>query len=280
MGAVLLVLTACSARAGVVVLEEGLDGYTGFEDTSIYEERTDNAGGGLVGLFSGTTAQGDLRRALIKADFSSIPPGTPVLSARLELKVTRSSGFAGAYDFTVHRVLSDWGEGAVSDPDFSAGGTGGPAEVGDATWLSNFHTLSLWTTAGGDFSETASGIGPAGLENTVASFTGETMAADVENWIADGSQNFGWILISTIEGTLQRAKRFASSEEGSGRPRIVLLLDEGEDIDGNRLIDATDVQLMINGALGLDIGNLDADVNGDASVNAIDVQLVINGALG
>jgi hypothetical protein len=45
-------------------------------------------------------------------------------------------------------------------------------------------------------------------------------------------------------------------------------------------VDAVDVQLVVNAALGLDIGGLNADVNGENGVNAVDVQLVINAALG
>ncbi|MBI4556496.1 MAG: hypothetical protein HY706_02845 [Candidatus Hydrogenedentes bacterium] len=52
------------------------------------------------------------------------------------------------------------------------------------------------------------------------------------------------------------------------------------DIDADGGVDAVDVQLVINAALGLDIGALDADVNQDAQVDAVDVQLVINAALG
>lgn len=52
------------------------------------------------------------------------------------------------------------------------------------------------------------------------------------------------------------------------------------DLDGDGLINAVDVQLVINGALGLDIGAADADVDNDGDVDAVDVQLVINGALG
>jgi hypothetical protein len=41
-----------------------------------------------------------------------------------------------------------------------------------------------------------------------------------------------------------------------------------------------DVQFVINKALGIAIGGRDADVNHDNQVNAVDVQLVINAALG
>src|SRR3989344_4934925 len=51
-----------------------------------------------------------------------------------------------------------------------------------------------------------------------------------------------------------------------------------EDIDNSGDVDAVDVQLVINGALGLQTGVcLDVDSNGE--VDAIDVQKVVNGAL-
>lgn len=67
---------------------------------------------------------------------------------------------------------------------------------------------------------------------------------------------------------------------GSGSTNLDLVLEAVfEDIDQSGQVNAIDVQLVINGALGIDIGGLDADVNADAAVNAIDVQLVINAAL-
>jgi len=51
------------------------------------------------------------------------------------------------------------------------------------------------------------------------------------------------------------------------------------DIDGDGCVNATDVQLTINKALGLAI-NGEADVNRSGSVDAIDVQMAINKALG
>ena len=51
------------------------------------------------------------------------------------------------------------------------------------------------------------------------------------------------------------------------------------DIDGNDVVDAVDVQLAINGALGLS-AQLDGDINCDGNVDAVDVQLAINAVLG
>lgn len=51
------------------------------------------------------------------------------------------------------------------------------------------------------------------------------------------------------------------------------------DINGDSVVNALDVQLVINEALGIDTGN-NCDINNDGNVDALDVQLVINAALG
>lgn len=63
---------------------------------------------------------------------------------------------------------------------------------------------------------------------------------------------------------------------------VALVISRGEatDVNHDGQEDAVDVQLVINGALGLPTPNADPDVNGDEVVNAIDIQLVINGVLG
>ena len=52
------------------------------------------------------------------------------------------------------------------------------------------------------------------------------------------------------------------------------------DINADSQVNAVDIQLVINAALGMDIGEANGDVNGDGQVNAVDVQVVINAALG
>jgi len=51
------------------------------------------------------------------------------------------------------------------------------------------------------------------------------------------------------------------------------------DVDNTGLVDAIDVQLVINEALDIDTQQ-DCDINDDGKVDAVDVQLVINAALG
>lgn len=54
------------------------------------------------------------------------------------------------------------------------------------------------------------------------------------------------------------------------------------DVNGDGSVNAVDIQFVINAALGLSVGNVNANVDGDAgnAVNAVDVQIVINQALG
>ncbi|MBI4557186.1 MAG: PQQ-dependent sugar dehydrogenase [Candidatus Hydrogenedentes bacterium] len=62
--------------------------------------------------------------------------------------------------------------------------------------------------------------------------------------------------------------------------RIFQIAPSIGDLNGDGTADAVDVQLVINGALGLAIGEADADIDGDTDIDAVDVQLVINAALG
>ncbi len=53
------------------------------------------------------------------------------------------------------------------------------------------------------------------------------------------------------------------------------------DVNNDGVVNAIDIQLVINAALGIPINpEYNADVNNDGAVNALDVQLVINAALG
>lgn len=56
----------------------------------------------------------------------------------------------------------------------------------------------------------------------------------------------------------------------------------GGDVNGDDLVNAVDIQLIINGVLGIDIEPYTeaADLNGDGLLNAVDVQLIINAVLG
>ncbi len=61
---------------------------------------------------------------------------------------------------------------------------------------------------------------------------------------------------------------------------LSLNMEHTADINLDGIINSVDVQLVINAALGIDIGGMNGDVDRNGAINATDVQLVINTALG
>ena len=203
-------------------------------DTTMYEEYTTRSNGKGTHIFAGQIAGSGgefFRRALLRFDLSSIPVGVTLLSASVSLTTTKqvSQDFA----FTLHRVTSDWGEGAsdAGEP----GGKGIAAQVGDATWIYRQVTSrvpyagSTWTNAGGDFIATPSATQAVGnmLNNPVTTWTSAALIADVNGWRAAPSTNFGWILRGT-EANPSEAQRFASREYSTAndRPKLTVTYNE------------------------------------------------------
>ncbi|MHC4140484.1 MAG: multicopper oxidase domain-containing protein [Planctomycetota bacterium] len=190
------------------------------KDNTLYEDAAGSLSNGAgVRLFSGNTSDKGVRRALMAFDVAgSVPAGSTIDAVTLTLNMGRSQR-AGAETFTLYRMDSDWGEGTS----VAAGqeGGGGPATTGDATWIHSFYASSFWTTAGGDFSATASA---SLLVDRKAFYTwGSTpeMVADVQGWLNVPANNFGWILIGN-EAAIETAKRFDSRENGTAANRPVL----------------------------------------------------------
>ncbi len=178
------------------------------QDISIYSEAAVNIGKG--NLFSGRTAQGNLRRAILEFDLSSIPSGAIINSVSLNLNLIKT-GAAGADIFELHRVLKAWGEG-TSVGTGSGGGQGTAPSAGSATWNFSQFSTTAWTAVGGDFAAT-SGTTSIGNTNGIYTFSSQSgMVADVQNWLNTPASNFGWILNAQTEGSLQNAREFGSRE--------------------------------------------------------------------
>lgn len=160
-------------------------------------------------LFAGLTNQNAnaIRRGVVHFDVASaLPAGAKIRSVRLILFLAKANNMAG--DIGVHRVLADWGEGAS----YATGGKGAAAQAGDATWLHTFYPDFSWSTAGGDFSAQPSAVQTIG--GAVRSYTWEStkqLVKDVELWLANPAENFGWILIGD-ENTPQSVQAFSSRE--------------------------------------------------------------------
>lgn len=140
--------------------------------------------------------------------------------------------------------------------------------------------------------ERAVGSGFAFFNVAVTNAGGGTMV-----WSANAVEGGDWIFVSPAGG-LDAAEISVScgvnmnAAPRTGRVRIALqaggtafadvVVTQGRrgDINGDGAANAVDIQLAVNGALGLDTQGVNADVDGDEAVDAVDVQFAINAALG
>lgn len=189
-------------------------------------QRTDPNGqlsNGLGVIFTGRTNQDgqgpatiSIRRGLMAFDLSSIPAGSIITGATLTMRDVM--GLNGDPVTSLHRVLADWGEGTS----FQAGGMGANATQNDATWLYRFFNAAnpssspAWTNPGGDFSSVISGSAVVSDDQgggQTFTWSDAGMVADLQFWLNNPSQNFGWLLQGD-ESRGQSAKRLNSRDSG------------------------------------------------------------------
>ncbi len=188
------------------------------QDNSLYEEAS---GEGTVSngqgkhLYAVRTNQGLARRGLLQFDLSAISSDAAIESVELILNVTKTRG--GEQDISLHRVLTAWGEAESVAP--GEGGEGAPAQGGDATWVHAMSPDVFWNTPGGDFVEGASATSSVNLLENV-SWSGDGLVKDVQSWIENPDQNFGWAIV-TEELVNRQSKRF-SSREGNNPPILMV----------------------------------------------------------
>lgn len=191
-----------------------------------YDAVADGQGGSL---WTSVLAAGVVRRALMRFDLSSIPPGSVVVAASVEAFMIR---LREPQPLTLHRVTAAWGEGPSNGGD---AGVGAAAGSGDSTWSHRFWPDQLWTVRGGDYLLTASASTPvSGWPAPVVWASTPAIVDDVQGWIDAPSANHGWIMIGTESGS-QNASRLASrhSTTESARPRLRVSWIEpasGEDV--------------------------------------------------
>ena len=213
-----ILLSAAPAFADVVALAPS-------KDNTLIESATGALSNGLGGGFNaGRTNQpvgSSIRRGVIAFNLGSIPPGSTITSARLDLHVAMVPN-STPRSFGLHRLSADWGEG-TSDAGIP-GSAGAPSTTGDATWIHRFFSSTFWTTPGGDFSPIVSATQSV---NSVGFFSwGSTaaMVSDVQSWLDTPAGNFGWLLQGdeTVGST---AARFDSRENMTPSLGPVLLVE-------------------------------------------------------
>lgn len=190
-------------------------------DNTMYEQtlgQTSNGAGEYI--FSGTTNNGRIRRALLHFDIAgSLPAGSTINSVTLRLSMNQT--IAGNQTVRLHRASVSWGEG-TSDAPLEEGG-GEISTPGDATWIHRFYPDTLWGSFGGDFSGTSSASTTVG-GNGNYNWTSATLASDVQDMLDNPGANFGWVLKHANENPNTTAKRFRSRESASvsNRPRLTI----------------------------------------------------------
>jgi len=180
-------------------------------DNTLYQSATGSLSNGIgTGFFAGRTAQAtnSIRRGLVWFDVAAALPAGATISA-VQLKLTMSQTSSGAMSVAVHRVSADWGEGA-SDAG-PAGGSGAPAQAGDATWLHRVYPGTLWASPGGDFAPVASATRAVDAAGDYVWDSTPGLVADVQAWLDQPASNHGWLLRGD-EAAAQTVKKFESRE--------------------------------------------------------------------
>jgi hypothetical protein len=189
-------------------------------DTTLFEELPDNSDAKGQGLYTGRITLGFIRRGLVRFDVAgSIPAGSTITSARLDMVVTSTKG--NPVDVSLYRATAAWGEGASDAP--LPGGSGAQATPGDATWTRRAWPGTSWIAPGGDTAASPSATSP--ISTALASFSfGPTaaMTANVQSWLDLPATNFGWQLRADELQASPSARRWATREAANAAQRPVL----------------------------------------------------------
>jgi cysteine-rich repeat protein len=176
-----------------------------------------------------------LRRGVLAFDIAgNIPAGATINSAQLTLYTDKVAQTA-SFNMDLHRLLADWGEG-TSNTGNSKQGQGELPTACDATWHHRFFTgcatgTLFWSVPGGDYSLTISATKSVGNIGFYTWGSTSGMVADIQSWLNNPAQNYGWILLGYESGSpyvTQTTKRFATRESTgstggvSWKPKLVI----------------------------------------------------------
>ncbi|HTF89621.1 MAG TPA: DNRLRE domain-containing protein [Planctomycetota bacterium] len=181
------------------------------KDNTLYESPngslSNGAGDGFFVGRVGFAGGGLIRRGLIAFDLSAIPYGSTITAVSLQLNCSATN--AGNETTTLHRALANWGEGpSVAPP---GGGAGTAPAPGDATWKHTFFPGSTWSTPGGVFNATPTDSILMGATGTYVLPTSSGLVSDVQFWLNNPGQNFGWVLKGN-EAQMSTSKRLDTKE--------------------------------------------------------------------
>ena len=217
-------LIVCSLEAGafeVIYLAPSAD-------TALLEAFPTHNFGGQTYFNAGTTQTYTKNHALLRFDIpGQLPPHAKIISAALTLDVqhTPSDGDSPS-TFELHRMLRDWGEGTKTG---SPPSLGAEATLNEANWFYRFaETTNTWGVPGGqpevDFSSDSSSeqFVYGSLFSPYTFESNPEIVADVQGWLGQPTNNFGWMLLTQDESLNFSARRFASRESGYGAPVLAV----------------------------------------------------------
>lgn len=265
---------ATNARADSVTL-------TPVKDNSLIEPSTMDlmSNGAGDGFFTGRTGNFDsetVRRAVLAFDVAAVvPAGSTITSATLTLTVLQAAPGSQSEPGSLHVVLSDWGEGESS----TIGGFGAPPTTGDTTWMHAFWPDVFWSSEGGDFNPAASATTDMGAFGDDTWGSTAQMVADVQSWLDNPAQNFGWLILGNETETLT-ARKYAShdNEDDAIWPRLNIEFTPPPcqvDLDGDGDVGILDLLDLLAAWGPVPPGNPNANFDGDGMVGVTDLLVLL-----
>ena len=243
-----MTIVACSLLAATALFAGTVE-IGAAKDNTLYESQNGTLSNGSgIYTFAGVTAFGEIRRGLVRFDITgAVPAGATIDNVTLTLQMSKT--IAPELPVSLHRVLKDWGEGASDAGGEEGAGT--TAVAGDATWIHTFSPTDFWDAPGGDYENSASATELVDAEG-LYSWSSEGMLLDVQSWLDDPRNNFGWVVVGD-ESADVTAKRFNSRENEIGPP-VLSIEFSGENGDGGAVPASSDTMLPLTAALFLLLG--------------------------
>ena len=183
-------------------------------DTFILDSDPNNNNGGTEGFTVGRDDSSGVRRGLIRFNLGTIPRGSVIKSATLEMTVTKDPPQQVSTNFHLFRLLAEWGEG--DKVGFRPGNSGAPATTGESSWNARLAGMADWTTPGAlDDVVTSPSASTFVTTTGPYAWTGSGVMADVQLWVGQPATNFGWLVVCADELSPMTARKFGSREPSS-----------------------------------------------------------------
>jgi hypothetical protein len=196
-------ITCCCANAVdvAVTLQEGLDGYSGWADTSIYEGTpTTNYGSAPNGQNLQVTT---VDRQLHRFDLSSLPHKAQIISAIFEINVEAAPSGTLPFSILISPIITPWKENEAT---FQIAHAGTP-------WAAD------GMSRGFDFDDNAT------VNRSITALGFATLPVDqiVKGWIENGAANEGILLRLDSPSNAHAQTRMSEEPVAANRPKITIM---------------------------------------------------------